>query len=164
MDRYNIRRMTEEDLDVVCQIQREAFPDPWSREALLHEISSNQFAHYFVLEVDETVIGYAGMWIVLNEAQITNIAIAAPFRGQKWGQTLLMSMMIYAIKRGATAMTLEVRKSNAIAQRLYEKLGFSKSGIRPKYYSDNGEDAIIMWVNFNDEAEQRVEEESSKYI
>lgn len=164
MERYNIRRMTEDDLDVVHQIQQDAFPDPWSREALLHEVASNQFAHYLVLEWEGAVIGYGGMWIVLDEAQITNIAIASPFRGKKWGETLLMSMMIYAVRHGATAMTLEVRKSNAIAQRLYEKLGFYKTGIRPKYYSDNGEDALIMWVNFNNEAEQQLEKEGSRHV
>ncbi|RKD22598.1 ribosomal-protein-alanine N-acetyltransferase [Ammoniphilus oxalaticus] len=164
MDNYSIRPMRREDLEVIHDIQQEAFPDPWSIGALLHEITENDFAHYLVLESDGNVIGYGGMWIVIDEAQITNIAIAAPYRGQRWGEKLLMSMILYAVKHGASAMTLEVRVTNIVAQRLYEKFGFNKTGIRPRYYSDNGEDALIMWVNFRDEAEQQLEEENSRYV
>lgn len=160
MERFIIRRMEFDDLDAIEQIEKSAFTVPWSRESFLNELTNNLFAYYLVLEVEGNVIGYGGMWIIADEAHITNIAIAPNYRGKRWGEKLLVTMKDHAAKQGATAMTLEVRTSNVVAQRLYKKLGFDKTGIRPKYYSDNGEDALIMWVNF-DEAKQQMETKSS---
>jgi ribosomal-protein-alanine N-acetyltransferase len=86
------------------------------------------------------------MWLIVDEAHITNIAVSAPYRGRKWGERLLIELQKTASFMGAVRMTLEVRISNLIAQRLYGKLGFYPVGTRRGYYSDNNEDAIIMWA------------------
>ena len=94
------------------------------------------------------VIGYCGVWIVIDEAHITNIALLPEYRGRKLGEALLRKIIEVAIERGAKTMTLEVRMSNMIAQSLYRKLGFQGGAIRKRYYTDNQEDALVMWVNF----------------
>ncbi|WP_134704691.1 ribosomal protein S18-alanine N-acetyltransferase [Ammoniphilus sp. YIM 78166] len=160
MDHYRIRRMTLGDLDAVQEIECDTFTIPWSRQSFENELSNNHFAYYLVLEVQGKVAGYGGMWIIGDEAHITNIAIASAYRGQKWGEKLMVAMKLHAIRQGAMAMTLEVRVSNVIAQSLYQKLGFYNKGVRPRYYSDNGEDALIMWVNFENE-DQSMESKSS---
>lgn len=142
-----IRAMTLEDIPAVAQIERESFATPWSPDAFYTELTKNLFAHYFVLEQDEQVVGYAGMWVLLDEAHVTNIALREAFRGRGLGERLLREMMAVAWQRGAKRMTLEVRVSNERAQRLYRKLGFEPSGVRPGYYTDNGEDALIMWAD-----------------
>lgn len=161
MDPVVIRRMTVHDVDQVHDVEKLTFSLPWSRDSFQNELTHNQFAHYLVLEREGEVVGYGGMWLIGDEAHVTNIAIAPEYRGRKWGEKLLLAMKRYAIQQGAIAMTLEVRASNQVAQALYEKIGFYKTGIRPKYYSDNGEDALIMWVNFEDEADKQMETKSS---
>ncbi len=91
------------------------------------------------------IIGFAGMWIMLDEAHITTIGVAPEFRGQGLGELLLIDLHEEALRRGAEWLTLEVRVSNDTAQSLYQKYGFTRQGIRRRYYSDNGEDAYIMW-------------------
>jgi ribosomal-protein-alanine N-acetyltransferase len=139
--------MEEHHLDEVVQIEQGSFPTPWSKEAYYKEIKENSFAYYYVYLVEEQVVGYAGMWIIIDEAHITNIAVHPKFRGQKIAQALLINLMQRAIGLGAEQITLEVRPSNKVAQRVYGKLGFCPVGIRKGYYTDNKEDAIIMWKN-----------------
>jgi len=153
---YIIRRMTLDDLDGISRIEQSSFTVPWSYESFRNELTQNHFAYYLVLEINGVLAGYGGMWIIVDEAHITNIAISPEYRGQRWGEKLLAAMKLHAYRQGAKAMTLEVRVSNTIAQRLYYKFGFKKKGIRPNYYSDNGEDAMIMWVNFADEANEQM--------
>jgi [ribosomal protein S18]-alanine N-acetyltransferase len=141
------RLMTEDDIDEVLVLERRSFTLPWSREAFYNELNHNQYALYIVLEDEGKIVGYCGAWLVIDEAHITNIAILPEYRGRRLGEALLRKMMDIAIERGAKVMTLEVRVSNIIAQSLYEKLGFQKGGIRKRYYTDNGEDALVMWVN-----------------
>ncbi|WP_374721774.1 ribosomal protein S18-alanine N-acetyltransferase [Peribacillus tepidiphilus] len=141
------RLMTEDDIDEVLVLERRSFTLPWSREAFYNELNHNQYALYIVLEDEGKIVGYCGAWLVIDEAHITNIAILPEYRGRRLGEGLLRKMMDIAIERGAKVMTLEVRVSNIIAQSLYEKLGFQKGGIRKRYYTDNGEDALVMWVN-----------------
>lgn len=90
------------------------------------------------------IIGYGGMWLVLDEAHITTIAMRESHRGRGLGELLLGSMIQAAAEMGSDRVTLEVRVSNVIAQNLYRKYGFREEGMRPRYYSDNGEDAYIM--------------------
>jgi [ribosomal protein S18]-alanine N-acetyltransferase len=161
MEHVCIRKMTLDDIDGICEVEKESFTVPWSREAFCNEMTKNHFAFYLVLEIDGKIAGYGGMWIIVDEAHITNIAIARDYRGKKLGEKLLHELTVEAKKQGVVAMTLEVRKSNYAAQNLYRKFGFEETGIRPKYYSDNGEDALIMWVNFQNEAEQQMETKSS---
>ena len=102
------------------------------------------------MKTEEGVIGYCGMWLVMDEAHITNIAISPQQRGNKFGEALMKEAMDQAKARGAKLMTLEARVSNIAALNLYKKLGFQNGGIRKGYYTDNQEDAIVMWVNFNE--------------
>lgn len=91
------------------------------------------------------IAGFAGMWQLFDEAHVTTIGVDTPYRGRGFGEALFLKLLDEAIRRGANVMTLEVRISNASAMRLYEKYGFSIHGVRPHYYSDNGEDAYLMW-------------------
>lgn len=142
-----IRRMRLEDVDQVLLVEKQSFATPWSREAFVNELTQNHFAHYVIIELDGELIGYCGMWIIVDEAHITNVALLPEYRGKGFGETVLRGMMRAARAYGAQKMTLEVRVSNEVAQRLYRKLGFEEHGIRPNYYTDNMEDAYIMWVN-----------------
>jgi [ribosomal protein S18]-alanine N-acetyltransferase len=142
-----IRIMTLVDVDQVVQVENICFPTPWSREAFVNEVKNNQFATYFVAEDQGRVIGYIGCWIIIDEANITNVAVLPEYRGQKIGEALLRTAMELARLKQATKMSLEVRVSNMVAQNLYSKLGFKRGGIRKNYYTDNSEDAYVMWVN-----------------
>lgn len=140
-----IEKMTPDDLDRVLEIEQLSYPTPWSRRAFLSELTENSYAHYFVARVGGEIVGYFGMWIILEEAHITNIAVHPSFRRQGIGESMLRFAFEKAKELGATRMTLEVRVSNIPAQTLYRKLGFEDRGIRRGYYTDTNEDAIIMW-------------------
>ncbi|WP_084110854.1 ribosomal protein S18-alanine N-acetyltransferase [Caldanaerobius fijiensis] len=137
--------MTEKHLDAVMEIEKEAFTVPWSRESFEMEITRNKCAYYIVAILDEKVVGYGGMWLVVDEAHITNIAVHRDYRGQGIGKKIIEGLIEEAKRRKLMAMTLEVRASNRVAIHLYEKYGFTPFGRRKGYYSDNNEDAIIMW-------------------
>ncbi|WP_075983426.1 ribosomal protein S18-alanine N-acetyltransferase [Bacillus massilinigeriensis] len=141
------RLMTEEDIDQILKIEHASFSLPWSRDAFVNEMTRNQYALYIVLEEGDLIIGYCGMWVVVDEAHVTNIAILPEYRGQKLGEALMRKAMAAAKENGAATMTLEVRVTNIVAQSLYRKLGFQDGAIRKNYYTDNSEDALVMWVN-----------------
>ncbi len=143
---FKIRYMVKEDIDDVLKVEQSSFAVPWTRTAFVNELTTNKFAHYLVIETAEEIIGYCGLWVVVDEAQITNIAIYPAYRGLKLGEQLLLHVLELARTLQATKMTLEVRVSNHIAQSLYTKLGFQPGGIRKNYYTDNQEDALVMWV------------------
>jgi ribosomal-protein-alanine N-acetyltransferase len=140
------RFMREEDIDQVLEIEHASFTTPWSREAFYNELNMNKFAIYIVLEVDKKVVGYCGVWVVIDEAHVTNIAILPEYRGRKLGEALMQQLFDVARTMGAKSMTLEVRVTNYIAQSMYRKFGFQKGGLRKNYYTDNQEDALVMWV------------------
>lgn len=146
VDSFVFRYMKEEDIDQILEVEHASFTTPWSREAFYNEIYNNKFAVYFVLEEDQKILGYCGAWIVIDEAHVTNVAVLPEYRGRKLGESLLRKMMSEAKDMGARSMTLEVRVTNHVAQSLYRKLGFQNGGIRKNYYSDNQEDALVMWV------------------
>ncbi|MCZ8524015.1 MULTISPECIES: ribosomal protein S18-alanine N-acetyltransferase [Paenibacillus] len=141
------RPMGQADIPVICEIEQESFTTPWTAGAFHNELSNNQFARYLVLEVDGEIAGYGGMWLIMEEAHITNVAIREKFRGRKFGELLMREMQRTADMYGAIRMTLEVRPSNYVALGLYEKLGFRSVGVRRGYYTDNHEDAVIMWAD-----------------
>ena len=147
-----IRRMTMADVDGVAAVEAATFPTPWSRDAFISEMK-NVAARYLVAETDGRVIGYAGAWIILDESHITNIAVLSEYRGQGIGRRLTEGLMQYLSNLGAAYATLEVRKSNVVAQNLYVSLGFIKLGVRKRYYEDNGEDALIMVCDHMPEVE-----------
>lgn len=140
------RFMREEDIDQVLEIEHASFATPWSREAFYNELNMNKFAVYIVLEVDQKVVGYCGVWVVIDEAHVTNIAILPEYRGRKFGEALMQNLFDVARAMGAKSMTLEVRVTNYVAQSMYRKFGFQKGGLRKNYYTDNQEDALVMWV------------------
>ena len=144
---FVFREMMLSDLDATMEIEALSFRTPWSRRSFVSELTENIYAHYLVVEVGDRIVAYSGMWVIIDEAHITNIAVLPDFRRQGLGERLMKEMMGRAKSRGATKMTLEVRVSNATAQRLYERLGFAARGIRRGYYSDTGEDAIVMWLD-----------------
>ena len=146
-----IRMMNTEDIENVLVVEENSFTVPWSRTAFYNELTNNNFAHYLVMEVEGQLIGYCGVWIVMDEAHITNIAIHSLHRGKKFGEALLLHSMQLAKLYGCKKMTLEVRVSNQVAQNLYTKLGFMPGGIRKMYYTDNLEDALVMWVNLDEQ-------------
>ena len=132
-------------LPQVCEIERDCFPIPWSRQEFEREIRENKLAVYFVACGGGEVIGYAGMWHVVNEGHITNVAVRGDKRRQGVGDALVAALIDEARRREMIGLTLEVRISNTHAQRLYTKHGFKVEGFRKNYYADTHEDAIIMW-------------------
>lgn len=147
--RTSFRPMKEADIPTVCAIEIESFPTPWTEGAFRNELTSNNFAHYVIMEDADTgaIAGYGGMWLILEEAHVTNVAVRAPYRGRGLGERLMRELMSKASFLGALRMTLEVRQSNRIAQALYKKIGFHAVGLRRGYYTDNNEDAVIMWAD-----------------
>ncbi|MBM7565159.1 ribosomal protein S18-alanine N-acetyltransferase [Paenibacillus sacheonensis] len=151
--RLVFRAMTMDDVPTIVAIEQECFPTPWTEEAFVNELTNNHFARYMVMDYEDHVIGYAGMWTIMDEAHVTNVAVREAYRGQGLGERLMKELQRTALLFGARRMTLEVRVSNEVAKRLYAKLGFEPSGIRPGYYSDNMEDALIMWAELPESIE-----------
>jgi len=141
----NIEPMTLEHLDDVFEIERNSFSVPWTYESLKDEITKNKMAHYFIAKNNNIIAGYAGMWHVVNEGHITNIAVAEERRNQGIGTKLIEQLITFANENKMIGLTLEVRFNNAAAQRLYLKQGFKTAGLRKGYYADTKEDALIMW-------------------
>lgn len=144
---YTIRPMTEADIDDVCQVEAASFPIPWSRDAFVKEMTENNLAHYFVAEVAGSAIGYAGMWLIWDGADVTNVAVLPEYQGLGIGTALVKGMADTVRASGAQTLMLEVRRSNTVAQHVYEKLGFVVCGERKGYYEDNREDAILMQLD-----------------
>lgn len=133
-----------DDLPAVHAIERASFTSPWPDHAYRSEIESNRLAHYLVARAGDSVAAYGGMWLMVDEAHITTFAVHPAWRRQGIAQRLLIAFLDLAVDRGAHEATLEVRLSNLPARRLYEKYGFRPVGLRPRYYSDDHEDALIM--------------------
>lgn len=138
-------KMSLEHLKEVLAIEKNSFPTPWSRYAFTYELTQNEFAFYSVALSGRKVVGYAGMWLILDEAHVTNLAVHPEYRGRHVGRELMRELMRRAAMLGATRMTLEVRTSNQVARHLYAALGFVECGRRWGYYTDTNEDALIMW-------------------
>ncbi len=139
-----IRRMVLEDAVQVHAIEEATFASPWSLESFQKEMTDNPCARYLVAEKAGEIIGFAGIWIILEEGHITNIAITEKERGNGYGEMLTKALLQYAANLSVEYITLEVRRSNLRAQGLYGKLGFASVGYRKRYYEDNGEDALLM--------------------
>ncbi|HNY67189.1 MAG TPA: ribosomal protein S18-alanine N-acetyltransferase [Bacillota bacterium] len=145
---YTVSLMTLADVDDVVEIERQSFPIPWSRAAFIDELTRNERALYVVIRDESgTMVGYGGMWLVCDEAHVTNIAVRSDRRRHGVGTAIMVGLMGFAQSKGADRMTLEVRVSNLPAQELYRGLGFVPAGVRPRYYIDNREDALIMWLD-----------------
>jgi ribosomal-protein-alanine N-acetyltransferase len=142
--RLVIEPMRLDDLPQVHAIEAASFTSPWPPHAYQSELEANRLACYLVARAGDVVAGYGGMWLMVDEAHITTFAVHPDWRRQRIGERLLLAFLDLAIERGAHEATLEVRLSNVPARRLYEKYGFRPVGLRPRYYSDDNEDALIM--------------------
>ena len=140
-------RMEEKHIDGVCKIEKECFPIPWSKASFLKELK-NKHAIYFVAVEDDEVVGFGGMWHIINEGNITNIAVDEKHRRKGIATGIIDKLLETACDLDMIGLTLEVRVSNTAARTLYEKIGFRMEGIRKEYYEDNREDALIMWKYF----------------
>jgi ribosomal-protein-alanine N-acetyltransferase len=139
-----IRPMTIDDVDGVFEVEKNCFEHYWSKGEFEKEMK-NDVARYLVADIDGKIVGYVGIWFVAGEGHITNVAVHSDYRGQKIGDILIKHLVKICKDNNIFAMTLEVRVSNIVAQNLYKKYGFKLAGIRKEYYSDNKEDAMIMW-------------------
>ena len=139
-----IEPMTLEDIPVVLEIERASFLTPWPPEAFQQEVLHNRLSRYLVARRGGAVVGYAGVWLMVDEAHITTFAVHPDWRRQGIGRRLLQGMLVVAEEMRAARMTLEVRVSNEAAQALYRDHGFAVAGRRERYYTDDGEDAFIM--------------------
>lgn len=145
MAKLELVKTSLEHIDDIMTVENLSFSIPWTKNAFVEEITRNKFAIYISAKLDEKIIGYGGMWKVIDEGHITNIAVHPEFRGFKIGSAVVEELLSIAIREGIYSLTLEVRRSNLVAQKLYGKYGFVVEGVRKAYYSDNGEDALIMW-------------------
>ena len=139
-----IEPMRLEDVEEVQRIEEASFSTPWPPNAYRSELMTNRLAAYLVVRAQDRIVAYGGMWLMVDEGHIITFAVHPAWRRQHIGERLLLSFIDLAVDRGAHEATLEVRLSNLPARRLYEKFGFRPVGLRPRYYSDNGEDALIM--------------------
>lgn len=173
LTRYQLRTMTEADITQVAEIERQSFPTIWPLTAYRRELA-NRLARYIVIidrarsplladekplrrsffdrfrgkspehDTSDYIIGYVGVWLMVDEAHIVAIAIREEYRRQGLGELLLLESIDLALSNGQESVTLEVRSSNQSAQAMYEKYRFLKVGVRRRYYTDNHEDALIM--------------------
>lgn len=144
MSHPEFHKLSIDDLDEILEIERLSFKTPWTRLAFINEIEF-QNSIFEVMWVDDRLVGYGGFWHIMDEAHISNIAIHPEYRRKGLGTQLLARLLEEAVANGATKATLEVRPSNIAAHRLYGSFGFDVISVRKNYYSDEGEDALIMW-------------------
>jgi ribosomal-protein-alanine N-acetyltransferase len=142
--RLRIEPMRLDDIDAVHRIESASFPVPWPDYAFRQELLTNRLAHYLVVRVGDEAVAYGGIWLMVDEAHITTFAVLPDWRRRGIGGRLLLAVLELAERHGARVATLEVRVSNLAARMLYARFGFAPVGVRPRYYSDNAEDALIM--------------------
>lgn len=139
-----VDEMRRSDIDAVHEIERLSFSTPWPSYAFEQELATNRMARYLVVRRDGRLVGFAGLWLMADEAHITTFAVHPSWRRQGVAHRLMVSLLELSRQIGAQRMTLEVRVSNQPAQALYRRFGFVTVGRRPRYYTDDGEDALIM--------------------
>ena len=146
VDELVIERGTgDRDLDEVAALVAESFTHPWTREMLADELARNPFARVYVLRIGGRLAGFCACWVVVDELHINTIAVAPELRQRGLGTALMRHILSEAADEGIVRTTLEVRRSNLPAQRLYARLGFTHAGIRAGYYTHPDEDALILW-------------------
>lgn len=151
-----IRKMKPGDIDGIALVEAHSFTIPWSKKMFLDELN-NPLALYYVACCDEKVVAYAGLWIIADEGHITNIAVEPSWRRQQIAAGMMRKILEVAAQYNLRGLTLEVRAGNLPAISLYTKFGFQIEGRRKAYYSDNQEDALIMWYYRDDPAGDRLE-------
>jgi len=134
------------DIPEVTRIEQLSFSTVWPPNAFHNEIKDNKLAHYFVGRIGSRIVAYGGLWVILEDSHVTTIAVHPEMRGLHLGERMLVHLIDEAIARDASWITLEVRESNTTAQNLYTKYGFTVVSTRRGYYSDNNENALVMWA------------------
>lgn len=132
------------DVHAAHEIERMSFATPWPAYAFEQELRGNRLARYLVARAGDELVAFAGLWIMVDEAHVTTISVHPQWRRRGIARQLMLGLAEVAAMVGARRMTLEVRPSNAAALALYGELGFEVAGRRPRYYSDDGEDALVM--------------------
>lgn len=145
INNINIRHMKKQDIDAVSYVENQCFSIPWSRESFEYEVLENEKALYLIAEYNGNVLGYAGLWKILDEGHITNIAVLKPFRKKGIATLMLNRLFELAKEDSINSFTLEVKRTNDVAIGLYERFGFKTCGLRKGYYRDTNDDALIMW-------------------
>lgn len=138
--------LAEEYIPAILEIERNTNSAPWSERGFRNELD-HKHGVFRVALLDGVVAGYGGVWLVIDEAHITTVSVAEHHRRQHIGWKLMLELLNEAKKRGMTCSTLEVRAGNTPAIRLYEELGYTTSAVRKRYYPDNQEDALVMWLH-----------------
>jgi ribosomal-protein-alanine N-acetyltransferase len=155
------RTLAVHDLDEIVAIEVASFSNPWTRQMYLRELQNPDVSFLYVLRApvgdDENtarhIAGFCSFWLVLDEIHINNLAVRREYQGRRMGTALLEHVLRVGATRGAERATLEVRRSNAPARRLYERLGFTVAATRPNYYVSPAEDALILWRNASKESQ-----------
>lgn len=145
--KIDFRSAQKSDITEIFYVETRCFSSPWSMESITEDIQSNDCAVYVVAAQGGRIIGFCAMHIVLDEGHIMNVAVLPEYRGRRIAERLLKTMFESAPY--VRHYTLEVRVSNAPAIKLYERLGFKGFGLRPGYYADTGESAMIMWMSLS---------------
>ncbi len=149
------RVSSDEDLDAVASLEAASFINPWTREMLARELSQNELARVYVVRMPgERVAAFCACWVIVDELHINTIAVREDLRRRGLATALMHHVLGDAQHQGASRATLEVRRSNEAAQRLYEALGFRLAGVRPGYYTQPDEDALILWRNCEEDREE----------
>ncbi len=175
-ERFIVEPMSLDDIPQVRRIEKASFPTPWPRDSYKREILDNGRARYLVVrrvepapvvrpprrparrvrdwlwpfgvgDESDDIVAFGGLWVMIDEAHITTVAVHPSYRRRGLGELLVVEMVRLSIESNVQRITLEVRLSNAVAQSLYRKYGFFDHGTRPRYYSDDFEDALIMWAD-----------------
>jgi ribosomal-protein-alanine N-acetyltransferase len=144
---WTIARLASEDeLERVAALEAASFSNPWTREMLARELQHTDVTRVYVLKLPgDRIAAFCACWLVVDEVHINTVAVEESLRGQGLGTALLEHVLADLTAAGATRATLEVRRSNAAALRLYERLGFLVAAVRPNYYSQPEEDGLILW-------------------
>ena len=163
--KVRVEPMRLEDVPAVHEIEAQSFPTPWPDYAFRQELQTNRLAHYLVVRSGRETVAYGGLWLMVDEAHITTFAVLPEWRRRGIGGRLMVGLMDVALVLNARVMTLEVRLSNRPARDLYARFGFKPVGVRPRYYSDNGEDALIMTTDVLSEPlmRQRIDQMRQRY-
>ena len=142
-----IERLSRDaDLDLVASLEARCFTNPWSRDMLARQLAESQATRVFVLRLpDVPVAAFCSCWFLVDELHVNTLVVDFPFRRQGLGVLLMHHVLVDAARSGVRRATLEVRESNLAARRLYERLGFTITAKRPKYYTEPEEDALILW-------------------
>jgi len=147
-NRLRYEKLTEELIPVLQQIEDEAYPEPWTT-GMFRDETRNKNSFFYIAYNRDTLIGYSGVWLLLDDAHITSVTVASEHRGHGYGREQLTHLIELAYAHDALTVTLEVRESNRLARAMYTRFGFTDIGIQRGYYAKSREDAIVMRLSLS---------------